>query len=446
MSRSFTRRDFLSGSLGVGAAGALHTDPRAGLVARPARQGSGAGTPRRRRRTSAASRGRLRGQTGRWCSAPSTGATTASTPWSPTRAPPTGRCGPASPSARDRCSRSGRVDSVKLGLHPSLVGLKSLWDAGQVAIILGVGYPNPNYSHFQSMEIMQSADPTGDSPTGWLGRWLDASGSDPTRVPSRSAPQLPQVFTGARQQASTLADSHQPRRPSSPDGDPHFIRAYAESSTSSTGRPSSRRRSRQIGHEPARRRRQGCLRAQLAASPRRRSATTTPATSAPSSTSSPSSSRRACPPRPTASARAASTPMPASWRPRASCSRSSTPASRTSWAPSRQAPHGLSPVIVIYSEFGRRAGVELERRHRPRLGEQRHRRRTVGEGRFLRRDAEPDEAGRHRQLRPHGRHPARLRHGAGAHHGRRAERHRRRPRPARVPLLTGVRPPALEPS
>ena len=40
--------------------------------------------------------------------------------------------------------------------------------------------------------------------------------------------------------------------------------------------------------------------------------------------------------------------------------------------------HGLSPVIVIYSEFGRRAQANAERRHRPRLGEQRHRRGTVG--------------------------------------------------------------------
>jgi uncharacterized protein (DUF1501 family) len=104
--------------------------------------------------------------------------------------------------------------------------MKSLWDAGQVAIILGVGYPNPNYSHFQSMEIMMSADPTGDVPSGWLGRWLDATGSNPTRALSVGS-QLPQVFAGERQQGSTVADSTNPGD-QQPDGDPYFMRSYAE--------------------------------------------------------------------------------------------------------------------------------------------------------------------------------------------------------------------------
>jgi uncharacterized protein (DUF1501 family) len=119
----------------------------------------------------------------------------------------------------------GTVDGVALGLHPALVGLKSLWDAGQVAIILGVGYPDPNLSHFGSMEIMQSADPTGDSSTGWVGRWLDACGSDPTRALS-VGPNLPQVFTGESQQASTLTDSTSPSS-QSPSGDPVFVSAYS---------------------------------------------------------------------------------------------------------------------------------------------------------------------------------------------------------------------------
>src|SRR5580693_5147316 len=42
------------------------------------------------------------------------------------------------------------------GLHPSMTGMKALWDANQMAIIRGVGYPNPNYSHFESMDIWQS--------------------------------------------------------------------------------------------------------------------------------------------------------------------------------------------------------------------------------------------------------------------------------------------------
>src|SRR5437016_14350137 len=51
-----------------------------------------------------------------------------------------------------------KIDSY-LGLHPNLAPLKSLYDNGKMAIIQGVGYPNPNRSHFRSMDIWQSAQP-----------------------------------------------------------------------------------------------------------------------------------------------------------------------------------------------------------------------------------------------------------------------------------------------
>src|SRR5437879_2679805 len=41
----------------------------------------------------------------------------------------------------------------ELGLHANLAGLKDLYDSGQIAVIQGVGYPNPNRSHFRSTEI-----------------------------------------------------------------------------------------------------------------------------------------------------------------------------------------------------------------------------------------------------------------------------------------------------
>lgn len=62
------------------------------------------------------------------------------------------------------------------GLHPAMTALKGLWDAGQVAIVNGVGYPNPNYSHFRAMEIWQTADPVGPPREGWIGKYLDALG------------------------------------------------------------------------------------------------------------------------------------------------------------------------------------------------------------------------------------------------------------------------------
>ena len=66
----------------------------------------------------------------------------------------------------------------QLGLHPNLTGLKGLYDQGKVAVVQGVGYPNPNLSHFRSTDIWQSALPTGVTDTGWLGRYLDGAFAD----------------------------------------------------------------------------------------------------------------------------------------------------------------------------------------------------------------------------------------------------------------------------
>jgi uncharacterized protein (DUF1501 family) len=61
------------------------------------------------------------------------------------------------------------------GLHPNLTYLKSLWDAGWVGIVHGVGYPNPDLSHFTSMATWMHGNIAGGAPTsGWAGRWLDA--------------------------------------------------------------------------------------------------------------------------------------------------------------------------------------------------------------------------------------------------------------------------------
>lgn len=59
------------------------------------------------------------------------------------------------------------------GLHPNLTGLKGLWDSGKLAVVRGVGYPEQDYSHFKSMAIWQSGDPTLALRDGWLGRSLE---------------------------------------------------------------------------------------------------------------------------------------------------------------------------------------------------------------------------------------------------------------------------------
>jgi uncharacterized protein (DUF1501 family) len=61
-----------------------------------------------------------------------------------------------------------------LGLHPALGKLKGLYDEGILAVVQGVGYPNPNRSHFRSMDIWHTAKPDTMERSGWLGRYLDA--------------------------------------------------------------------------------------------------------------------------------------------------------------------------------------------------------------------------------------------------------------------------------
>jgi len=62
-----------------------------------------------------------------------------------------------------------------LGFHPSLAALRPLFDEGALSIINGVGYPNPDRSHFRSMDIWHSGSNSNEYwQTGWLGRYLDA--------------------------------------------------------------------------------------------------------------------------------------------------------------------------------------------------------------------------------------------------------------------------------
>lgn len=59
------------------------------------------------------------------------------------------------------------------GFHPAMAPLKDLWDRQKLAIVQGVGYPNPSLSHFKAMDIWQSADPSGQVKNGWLGRYFE---------------------------------------------------------------------------------------------------------------------------------------------------------------------------------------------------------------------------------------------------------------------------------
>jgi len=84
----------------------------------------------------------------------------------------------------------------EVGFHESLSGFKELYDAGELSIIQGVGYPNPNRSHFVSTDIWQTAaDSDKIESSGWLGRYFDntCSGCDPT-IAVNIGRQMPRVF------------------------------------------------------------------------------------------------------------------------------------------------------------------------------------------------------------------------------------------------------------
>jgi len=73
-----------------------------------------------------------------------------------------------------------------LGFHPSMLGMTNLFEEGNLSVIQGVGYPNPDRSHFRSMDIWQSARPdTEYTRDGWLGRSLDQQAVNST-VPALS--------------------------------------------------------------------------------------------------------------------------------------------------------------------------------------------------------------------------------------------------------------------
>ncbi len=81
----------------------------------------------------------------------------------------------------------GSSGGTALALHPTMTGLKTLFDAGKVAVVNGVGYPSQNLSHFRSEDIWfgaldPEASPAENFATGWFGRTLDAAGFGPSDI------------------------------------------------------------------------------------------------------------------------------------------------------------------------------------------------------------------------------------------------------------------------
>ena len=89
----------------------------------------------------------------------------------------------------------------EIGWHPALSGFARLLDEGQLSVVQGVGYPNPNRSHFESMDLWHTAHRnTKEFPRGWLGRCVDAHLSG----------ELPAIHYGGERQPLALTTRTKP--------------------------------------------------------------------------------------------------------------------------------------------------------------------------------------------------------------------------------------------
>ncbi len=113
----------------------------------------------------------------------------------------------------------------ELGLHPAMIGLRELYDDGSLTVINGVGYPQPDRSHFRSMDIWHTASGSDQYlETGWLGRYLDASGEPPHGVIEFGG-SLSLANKGQRSKAIALTD---PRRFHAATREPYFAALAGE--------------------------------------------------------------------------------------------------------------------------------------------------------------------------------------------------------------------------
>jgi uncharacterized protein (DUF1501 family) len=103
----------------------------------------------------------------------------------------------ARPTLRRTRDQVIRLDD-HVGLHSAMQGFRPLWEQGHLAVVQGVGYPNPQRSHFEAMDIWQSADPQRTVRTGWLARTVTEMKNESGGVPilNIGAKGLPLALTG----------------------------------------------------------------------------------------------------------------------------------------------------------------------------------------------------------------------------------------------------------
>lgn len=96
--------------------------------------------------------------------------------------------------------------TTSYGLAPALAPLASHWAAGRLVAVDGVGFPDQTRSHFRAMDTWWSATPGTQSATGWLGRWLDATGATPDPLRAIALGAGSPALVGERSVATVVLD------------------------------------------------------------------------------------------------------------------------------------------------------------------------------------------------------------------------------------------------
>ena len=129
----------------------------------------------------------------------------------------------------------GVTDAIALdasvGLHPNLARLAARFQAGQVAIVEGVGYPEPNLSHFASLAYWWGGAPGESGTVGWLGRYLDGTvGIDDPLAAVGIGPVPSPALLGTRSFATSITDTTglQPSVPAWADTPDDLIKAWSK--------------------------------------------------------------------------------------------------------------------------------------------------------------------------------------------------------------------------
>ncbi len=94
-----------------------------------------------------------------------------------------------------------------LAFHPNLGGLHGIWDLGQLAVVEGVEYPTPNFSHFRGTEIWMTADDRNVGSLGWLGHALDHLSNHPALVAASLGVTTPRALVGMQPTNIALGNS-----------------------------------------------------------------------------------------------------------------------------------------------------------------------------------------------------------------------------------------------